>query len=179
MDGGFVSPRVLRTIVVVAAFFALQFALLDSWAVSGVHVDLIWTVATLGGLLGGARFGASFGFSVGLAMDLFLPTPFGLTALVCCLIGAVVGQLAERGLDAELGPIVPALCALSSVAGVICFPLLGAFVGTNSLMQAPILLIVAVDALGSACLALPVLAALRWAGGREGFKPTTKAPSAW
>jgi hypothetical protein len=179
VDGWFVSPKLLRTIAVVTALFLVQFSLFDSWAISGVHVDCIWTLAAIGGLLGGARFGATFGFSVGLAMDLFLPTPFGLTALVCCLVGAVVGQLADQGLDADLGPVVPGVCAVAAAAAVLCYPLLGVFIGANELMKAPLLLIVAVDTLASICLALPVLQAMRWAGGREGFAPSPKAPSAW
>ena len=49
------------------------------------------------GYAAGPDRGAVFGFFAGLVADLFLPTPFGLSALVGCLLGYATG-IATRGL---------------------------------------------------------------------------------
>ena len=173
------SARSLRVALVVGSLLALQLILLNELSIGTVHPDLVWTLPLAAGLLGGARFGALFGFGVGLLFDLALPTPFGLTALVCCLVGAVIGKFAERGMDAQVGPMIPVFATLSSAAAVLAFPVLAIVIGNSDLVQAPLLAIVAVVAFTNALLAIPVVGMLRWAGGREGFGTSLKAQPAW
>ena len=45
--------------------------------------------------MGGPEAGAWVGFTAGLATDLFLPTPFGLSALVGCVLGFVTGRVLQ------------------------------------------------------------------------------------
>ena len=59
--------------------------------VGGVHPDIMILLPIVAGIVGGPGRGASMGFGAGLVADLFLPTPFGLSALVGCLIGFAVG----------------------------------------------------------------------------------------
>ncbi|MEI6700333.1 MAG: rod shape-determining protein MreD [Actinomycetota bacterium] len=173
------SARSVRIGLVVSSLLALQLVLFNELSLGSVHPDLVWTLPLAAGLLGGARFGALFGFGVGLLFDLSLPTPFGLTALVCCLVGAVMGKLAERGMDAQVGPMIPVFAALSSAGALLAYPLLAIVIGNRDLMRAPLLAIVAVVAFTNALLAVPVVSMLRWAGGREGFGTSLKAQPAW
>ena len=48
-------------------------------------------VAVAGGLVGGPVRGAVLGFAAGIAIDVFLRTPMGLSALVFTLVGYGVG----------------------------------------------------------------------------------------
>ncbi len=173
------SARSVRVALVISLLLGLQLVLLNQLSIGTVHPDLVWTLPLAAGLLGGARFGALFGFGVGLLFDLTLPTPFGLTALVCCLVGALIGNLAERGMDAQVGPMIPVFAALSSAGAVLAFPVLAIVIGNRDLMRAPLLAIIAVVALTNALLAVPVVGMLRWAGGREGFGTSLKAQPTW
>ncbi len=61
--------------------------------IDGAHPDLLWLLPITAALLDGPETGAIVGFWAGLAFDLVLPTPFGLSALVGCVLGYSVGAL--------------------------------------------------------------------------------------
>ncbi len=68
--------------------------------IHGVHPDLLWLVPITAAILDGPETGAIAGFWSGLAFDLILPTPFGLSALVGCILGYAVGS-ATKAVDRE------------------------------------------------------------------------------
>ena len=72
----------LRAGLVVLAFALVQQTLMLDLRSGGVHPDIMVLLPILAGLVGGPARGASMGFASGLVADLFLPTPFGLSALV-------------------------------------------------------------------------------------------------
>ena len=87
-----------RAGLVVALFVMVQQTLMLDLRVGGVHPDIMILLPIVAGLVGGPSRGASMGFVAGLVADLFLPTPFGLSALVATLIGFAVG-VATLALD--------------------------------------------------------------------------------
>ena len=64
--------------------------------------DIMVLLPIVAGIIGGPARGATIGFGTGLVSDLFLPTPFGLSALVGCLLGFGV-ELEEVRLDPTTG----------------------------------------------------------------------------
>jgi rod shape-determining protein MreD len=80
-----------RVTLVVVVFLTAQLTVVLDLRLGTVHPDIMVLLPIMAGLVGGPSSGASMGFGAGLAADLFLPTPFGLSALVGCLIGYTVG----------------------------------------------------------------------------------------
>ena len=73
--------------IVIVVVLVVQHTLLDAVRVDGAHPDVMLLLPMAAGYAAGPDRGAVFGFVAGLLADLFLPTTFGLSALVGCLLG--------------------------------------------------------------------------------------------
>ena len=71
-----------RVVLVVITFVVVQQTLVLDLRLGGIHPDIMVLLPIVAGIVGGPATGASMGFGAGLVADLFLPTPFGLSALV-------------------------------------------------------------------------------------------------
>lgn len=128
----------------------------------GVRPDALLLLAVAGGVVGGPERGAVIGFLAGLAADLFVQTPFGLTALAFSLVGFGVGSLHSMVLKVSWWmPVATALAA--SAAGVVLYALLAAVVGETRMMTPRLALVAAVVAALNAVLSLPVVRLVDWA----------------
>jgi rod shape-determining protein MreD len=158
-----VSPRVLfRVALITLALLILQSTVMLSIRVGGVHPDLLWLLPITAALLDGPESGAIVGFWTGLAFDLILPTPFGLSALVGCILGYAVGA-ATRAVDRGALWLVPVAAAIGSVVADMLFAVLGAIFGQQQMVQIDFLALVLVIAVSSMILVLPVHRMMRWA----------------
>ena len=81
----------LRVALVALLLLVIQSTVILPIRLGGVHPDIVWLLPITASLLAGPETGAVIGFWSGLAFDLVLPTPFGLTALVGCLLGYSIG----------------------------------------------------------------------------------------
>lgn len=171
--------RAVRMAVVVFMAFLVQIVVLNRLHVVGAHPDVLWVLPVATGLLGGSIYGAVTGFVVGLSWDLLVSTPFGLSALVCCVLGALVGRAAERGLDARMLPAVVGVGALSGAAAAVGYPVLSLLLGTSQYLRVPIVAIAVVTAALDALVAPMAVTCVRWAIGPEGVGLSAKATAAW
>ena len=140
-------------------------SLLASIHIDDVQADAILLLTIVGGLAAGPERGAVLGFVAGVLADLSLQTPFGLSALVLCLVGFSVGQLQTTILRATWW-ITPLTAAVGSAIGVGLFILLGGLVGEGELMRpgpARLAVIAGVVAAMNAVLAMPLATLARWA----------------
>lgn len=156
----------LRLGLVLVSVLVVQLSLLDGLSIFGAHPDALLLVAAGGGLAGGPQRGAVVGFAAGLASDLFLTTPFGLSALAFTLVGFGVG-LARASLIQSVWWITPVIAILASAAGVVLYALLGATVGQSQMLGDRLALIVGVVALANGVLSPVVVPVVRWAMGRS------------
>ncbi len=147
-------------LVVVA--LTLQLSLFSELRVAGATANLLLLVAVAGGIAGGAQRGAIVGFVAGLAFDLFLQTPFGLSALAYCLAGYAVGSLQSSVLRAAWW-IPVASAAGGSALGLALFALVGEVVGEGGLVGGRLATIMGVVCIVNALLAVPAIRAMRWA----------------
>jgi len=93
------ARSMVRVAFVIFVVLIVQSTIMLSLRVGGAHPDLLWLLPITAALLDGPETGAIVGFWAGLAFDLVLPTPFGLSALVGCLLGGLRGPLSDlRGL---------------------------------------------------------------------------------
>src|SRR5580658_9025492 len=114
------SRSALRTTLIVFLVFVVQSTVALSVRLGGVHPDLLWLLPITAALLDGPETGAIVGFWSGLAFDLVLPTPFGLSALVGCLLGYTVGT-ATAAVDRRAVWLRPVAAIIGSVSADMLF----------------------------------------------------------
>lgn len=91
---------IVRVGVVVMAALMLQLELFSDTRFFGVMPEMLLGAAIAAGWAGGPERGAMVGFCLGLLYDLFLPTPFGLTAMTYVMVATAVGVVATVAADA-------------------------------------------------------------------------------
>lgn len=158
------DPRFRAPLVVLTALI-LHLAVLSRLRVAGVMPDLMLLVAIAAGFTGGPSRGATVGFVSGMALDLFLQTPLGLSALVFTLVGFAVGTV-ETGIlrSSWWIPVVTAL--LASAAGEVLFALIASVVGETQMFNSRLWVVVAVVGAINAILAPVVVRVVGWAVAR-------------
>ncbi|HEX2043600.1 MAG TPA: rod shape-determining protein MreD [Acidimicrobiales bacterium] len=155
-DARFRAPLVVVTVLV------LHLAVLSRLRVFGVTPDVMLLLAVAAGLRGGPSAGAAMGFTSGMAVDLFLDTPLGLSALVFTLVGFAMGTVGTGILRAAWWiPVVAAFVA--SAAGEAFFAVAGYLVGQTEMVTARLALIAPVVGVLNAVLAPPVVRMAGWA----------------
>ena len=153
---------VLRVALVIFVVLMVQQVLMVPLRIAGAHPDLLWLLPITAALLDGPETGAIVGFWSGLAFDLVLPTPFGLSALVGCLLGFAVGSL-TTSVDPRAVWLKPVAAVAGSVAADMLFAVLGAIMGQQQMVQIDFLALALVVAVSSLVLVLPVNRLMRWA----------------
>lgn len=156
-----------RGLLVLIVALALQLTVVLDLRIGGAHPELMIGLAVTAGLAGGIERGAIVGFLSGIALDLFLPTPFGLNALVGTVIGAAAGQLVAAGVDRSTWFFVPGVTALGSAIGVIMFAVLGTVFGQPDMLSPGLPAVVAVVGIVNGLLAQPASALWRWVIGEH------------
>jgi rod shape-determining protein MreD len=153
---------VTRVSLVVLGFVTVQQTLMLDIRVGGVHPDVMVLLPIVAGILGGPARGASMGFGSGLVADLFLPTPFGLSALVATMIGFAVG-VTTLALDRGAIWLPPVAALGGSALYELIYPALGSVLGQPQMLHADLLRIVVVVSVTNAILAIPTLRLVAWA----------------
>jgi rod shape-determining protein MreD len=157
-------PR-LRLGLLILAVVVLQTTVFASGLrVFGVMPDLglVLTVAVACSL--GAERGAVFGFVTGLAVDLFLSTPLGLSALTFALVGYGAG-IVEGGLLRPSRWAPPIMGALAGLIGGVLFVAIGAVAGREALLSLTSVRVILVASVYDALLAFVVFPIAGWATG--------------
>ena len=130
--------------------------------VGDVHPRVMLLVAMAGGFLTGSERGALIGFGVGLLADLFVETPFGLSALAYALVAFAVGAL-QSGIIRSAWWIAPVTAFAASFAGVLLYALLGALIGQAHFVSPRLIGVAAGVGAMNALLAPAVVRAVSWA----------------
>jgi rod shape-determining protein MreD len=156
-------PPHLRLALLVVAVVVLQTTVFSAGLrVFGVMPDLgLVLTAAVACYLGPER-GAVFGFSAGLAVDLFLSTPLGVSALSFALVGYGVGVV-RGGVARPSRWVVPAIGGLAGLAGGVLFVAIAALAGRDELLSFGSVRIVVIAAVYDALVALVVFPTARWA----------------
>lgn len=174
--GPMTSVDAVRYSLVVFVMLAVQHSLLDFVRIGQAHPEAMVLLPAAAGYVGGPERGAWVGFFTGLAADLLLPTTFGLSALVGCLLGFVTG-MATRGLvrNSWWLPIVSLTAA--TVAGLCGYAILGAVLGDSGMLRADLAPTLVIATPAAAILATPVVALVRWSVPAAAPVAATAAPT--
>ena len=151
----------VRVPLLVFGALVVHEAILRGLRIDGIRPDFMLCVAIVAGLVAGPVRGAVVAFLCGIAADLFLPTPFGLSALVWCLLAYTIGSLQETVLPHNRAS-VPIIALVASAGGVVLFALAGSVLGQPGMVTPHLVLIVAVIALVNSLVSLPIAWAVRW-----------------
>lgn len=158
MRSGAVRVKVAAAL---ALTLLLHLTLLSRLRIDNVRPDALLLVAIVAGLVAGPERGAIVGFAAGLLADIFLQTPFGLSALAFCLIGFAVGSVQSGILrSAWWIPVVTAMAA--SAAGTVVYAVLGAMVGQGQFVSPRLPVIAALVGVMNAALAPAAARLLTW-----------------
>jgi rod shape-determining protein MreD len=156
------ASDVVRICALVFLFLTVQLTLMLDLRVGGIHPDIMVVLPVVAGIVGGPGRGASVGFGTGLVADLFLPTPFGLSALVGCLIGFGVG-VATLALDRSALWLPPLAALGASAIYEVMYAVLGSVLGQPQMLHVDVLRIVVVVSVVNAIVAIPALRLMTWA----------------
>lgn len=162
----------VRISVVLVLAVVVQSTMLDVIELHGAHVDLLLLVAVACGYVAGPDRGASVGFVVGLVADLFLPTTFGLSALVGCLVAYAAGHASSSLVRSPWWP-APVVLGIGAGVGTFTYVVLATLLGVPRLFQTALLPAMVVTVLGGVVLAPLVVIAVRWAVPAPGGSPTS------
>jgi rod shape-determining protein MreD len=156
------ASDVARISALVFLFLTVQLTLMLDLRVGGIHPDIMVVLPVVAGIVGGPGRGASVGFGTGLVADLFLPTPFGLSALCGCLIGFGVG-VATLALDRSALWLPPLAALGASALYEVMYAVLGSVLGQPQMLHVDVLRIVVVVSVVNAIVAIPALRMMTWA----------------
>ncbi|HEY5250629.1 MAG TPA: rod shape-determining protein MreD [Acidimicrobiales bacterium] len=156
------STELARSSVVLFVVLVVQNTVLDGVRVAGAHPDAMLLLPMAAGYMAGPDRGAGFGFAAGLLADLFLPTAFGLSALVGCLLGYGTG-LATRGLVRSSWWLPLIVAAGATSVGLSAYAILEAVLGEPGALSADLLPALAVAVPAAVVLATPVVRMVGWA----------------
>jgi rod shape-determining protein MreD len=151
-----------RVTLVVFLFITVQQTLMLQLRIGAAHPDIMILLPVAAGIVGGPGRGATMGFWSGLVADLFLPTPFGLSALVGCLVGFAVG-LATIPLDRTSWWLPMTTAVLASIAYLATYALLGSILGEPQMLHVDLTRIVVVVSVVNFVLAVPATRMVGWA----------------
>jgi rod shape-determining protein MreD len=140
--------------------FVVQHTIFSVLRIHGAQPDLMLGLVVLVALDGGPRRGALFGFGVGLGVDLFVMTPFGLSALTFTLIGYAVGKIRESRAGGAGALITMVVAAGGAIVGTLGYALLLVITGGTVYGLGWIVLTVT---LVNTILAVPTSRVVRWA----------------
>jgi rod shape-determining protein MreD len=176
------ARSVARVALVVLVVLMVQQTVMVALRIDGAHPDLLWLLPITAALLDGPETGAIVGFWAGLAFDLVLPTPFGLSALVGCLLGYSTGSL-TAAVDPRAAWLKPVAALAGSVAADMLFAVLGAILGQQQMVEINFLSLFLVVGISSVVLVLPVNRLMRWAlveeSNRRSLVSAQAGPRAW
>jgi rod shape-determining protein MreD len=125
--------RYLRLALVVISAVVLQTTLFTHLRIDGVAPDVGLVAVLAVAYEDGPDTGAWFGFVMGLAIDLFLTTPLGLSALSFALTGYAVGVF-QAGMVRKTPWLAPILGFVGGLFGGLVFITVGGLVGQSGFL---------------------------------------------
>lgn len=155
-------PVWARVGLVVFVGLMIQLAVVNRITIWSVTGEALIVLPVAAGLAGGPERGAMVGFATGLGFDVFLTTPFGLTALVWTITGFAVG-VAGRNLMRSSSWSVVVFAALAAPVSIGAFVVIGLILGQDQLLAAPVLPIMVVSTVVTALMVPLAAPAVRWA----------------
>lgn len=152
-----------RLFVIGFGVLIVQVGVFQQFTIMGAHPDGWLLFAIAAGLVAGAQNGAVIGFVTGLVADLFVVTPFGLSALCYVLVAFIVGVTASipGGRAPHMFRVVSTFIA--AIFGTWLYAGLEMLIGQPHVPRGQLIDATVVVSLSAAVLAVPATALVQWA----------------
>ncbi|MFA5884186.1 MAG: rod shape-determining protein MreD [Acidimicrobiia bacterium] len=160
--------RWIRYFLLIISLVVLQTALFTSLRVFDTGPDLLLVATIAVAYERGAETGAVFGFVGGLAIDCFLSSPLGVSALTFALVGYGVGVF-QSGLIRSSRWMAPVLGGIGGLVGGMIWVLIAALAGQEDLFVVGTLRTLVIAAVYDALVAFLIFPFARWASGDHDF----------
>lgn len=154
--------RRIRLVLLVITLVVLQTTVFTHLRIFGAIPDLCLVATVAIAYEEGPQTGALFGFASGLAVDLFLASPAGLSALANACTGYGVGVF-QGGLVRESRMLPVVLGGIGGLVGGTIFVVVGGIAGQSGYLTLTSLRIVIVASIYDAVVAPLVFPFARWA----------------
>lgn len=154
----------LRLGLVVVAGLLVQHVVLSGVRVYGAEPDVMVLIVVAAGLAGGPDSGAIVGFVVGIVTDLFLVTPFGLSALADTVAGFATGAIATSIPEGATW-VAPVASGAASAFAVALYGALDVIIGGNEVRLAHLVAAVLVVGLCNVALGPLAVRMMTWVLG--------------
>ena len=154
--------RWVRYFLLIVSLLVLQTALFPSLRVFGAAPDLLLVATIAVAYERGPEYGAVFGFVSGLAIDCFLSSPFGVSALTFALVGYGVGVF-QSGMLRSSRWIAPILGGVGGLIGGAIWVVVAALAGQEDLFTTYTARIIVLAAIYDALVAFLIFPFARWA----------------
>lgn len=151
-----------RLLLVALAVVIVQVGAVEQISIGGAHPDLFLLMAITAGLVAGSQLGAIVAFCWGLLADVFVITPFGLSALCFVLVAFAVGEVASDPAGRAPSSLTVVIGFAASLIGTILYAALSALLGQPHLPFGEFVRVLAVVSVGNGVLAVPAVALTRW-----------------
>lgn len=160
--------RWIRYFLLIVSLVVLQTALFPSLRVWGAAPDLLLVATIAVGYERGAETGAVFGFFAGFAIDCFLSSPMGVSALAFSLVGYGVGVF-QSGLVRSSRWMAPILGGLGGLLGGFLWICIASIAGQEDLFAPSTFRILVIAALYDAVVSVVIFPFARWACGDHDY----------
>lgn len=160
--------RWIRYFLLVVSLVVLQTALFPSLRIFGAVPDLLLVATVAVAYERGAETGAVFGFVAGIAIDCFLSSPMGVSALAFSLTGYAVGVF-QSGLVRASRWMAPILGGIGGLVGGFLWICIASIAGQDDLFTPTSFRILVTAAVYDALVAFVVFPFARWASGDHDF----------
>lgn len=154
--------RRVRLVLVVVTLVVLQTTVFPHLRIFDAVPMLCLVATSVMAFEEGPQSGAAFGFASGLAIDLFLASPAGLSALSFAVTGYVLGVF-QGGFVRDTRMIAPILGGAAGLIGGTIFVVVGGVVGEAGFFSVTSARIVIVSAIYDGIVAFLVFPFLHWA----------------
>jgi len=151
----------IRGGVVVVLILLVQEGLLHGMRIDGIRPELLLGAGIVAGVVGTPEGGAVLAFVAGVAADLFVATPFGLTALVASIVAYGCGTV-QQAMGVSNRWSVPLLTGAGTLIAVAAWAALGTVLGLPGLLVPRLAVVAAIVAAGNVVVAVPLAPVMRW-----------------
>ena len=145
----------------VALVFCVHEALLRGLRIDGVRPDILLGAGIVAAIVGGPELGCVVAFALAVLGDLFVNTPFGLSALVASTVAFFSGSI-RFALGAHTRLAIPVLTFLGSITGVVLWALIGTVLGLPDLLHPRLVTIAMVVAVVNVAISPGAAVLMRW-----------------
>ncbi|MGQ0804122.1 MAG: rod shape-determining protein MreD [Actinomycetota bacterium] len=163
-------PVRLKLAGLIVVTVVLQTTLFPDLRLFGVAPDLVLVGTIAVAYRVGPESGAVYGFAAGLAIDLFLQTPLGISALSFAVVAYGVGIL-QTGLSRTPRFVAAMVGGAGGLAGGLMFVAIAALAGEDQVMAFRTLWVLVLAAMYDALLAVVMFPVARWTVASSSEEP--------